>query len=65
MGASREWLEPLWQFKQYEGLSIQFYQEGEDGVEMVTNAETERFVKLLQDIITYPEIGPRKCQFFR
>ncbi|RDW79741.1 hypothetical protein BP6252_04379 [Coleophoma cylindrospora] len=60
-----DWLEPLQQFRQYDGLSIQFYQEGVEGVKMTSSEETERFVKHVQDIITYPKIGPRKCQFFQ
>ena len=55
-----EWCRPLFQFRQYDGLSFQLY--NKDG--LTSFPEFETFVAALREHMAEPIIGPRKCMFF-
>lgn len=54
------WIKPLLQFRQYDGLTFQLY--NNEGI--TTNPKFKAFVKALKDRMADPVIGPRKCLFF-
>jgi len=55
------WVLDLLKFRQYDGLTLQFYDE--NGVSH--NEELDGFVDELKQKMVEPAIAPRKCAFFR
>ncbi|TVY19222.1 hypothetical protein LARI1_G002188 [Lachnellula arida] len=54
------WSRPMLQFRQYDGLTFQLY--NNEG--LTSTPEFENFVAVLKERMLEPVIGPRKCMFF-
>jgi hypothetical protein len=56
----RPWLKPLLQFRNHDGVTLQFC----DNKGLRTKPKLEAFISTLKEYMSGPPIGPRICPFF-